>query len=179
MLVVLPGPAMPFQGSRYYQRVAIDLAEGAGLVWGDVWLAGRYARGPASEQFQFAALVQDLTVRREGRLVYRDRFCWRGPWDRKTAAWHFGDNLAVGSLFLGGPRALPWNSLAIDADADFPTAVGDRCLRFRGTSEAVTTRLVHAALRAASMLTGSSSTVPWLLASHDFAPNHWFTGMSP
>src|SRR5207248_1012328 len=53
VLLVLPGPAIPFQGCRYYQRVAIDLAAGAGLVWGDIWLAGRYARGAVSEQFQF------------------------------------------------------------------------------------------------------------------------------
>jgi len=53
VLVVLPGPAIPFEGCRYYQRVAIDLEPGAGIVWGDIWLAGRYARGEASEQFQF------------------------------------------------------------------------------------------------------------------------------
>src|SRR5262249_31636390 len=38
VLVVLPGPAIPFQGCRYFQRVVIDLAPGAALVWGDIWL---------------------------------------------------------------------------------------------------------------------------------------------
>jgi urease accessory protein len=88
VLVVLPGPAIPFRGCRYFQRVEIDLAAGAGFVWGDVWLAGRYARGSASEWFRFETLVQDLTVRREGELVYRDRFCWRGPWDESTGLRH-------------------------------------------------------------------------------------------
>ncbi len=171
VLVVLPGPAIPFAASRYYQRVSIDLAEGAGLVWGDVWLAGRYARGALSEQFRFAALVQDLTVRRAGRLVYRDRFAWSGPWDSDGARWHFGDGLAVGSLFATGPVPLD----APDADACFQTAAGDGCLRFRGTSESVTGRLVGAALRAAAALGGKGIPAPWLLGGHDLAPNHWFT----
>ena len=95
VLVVLPGPAIPFQGCRYFQRVAIDLDRGAGLVWGDLWLAGRYARGTASEQFQFATLVQDLVVQRDGCLIFRDRFCWQGPWNEVTPrAWHFGTRTA-------------------------------------------------------------------------------------
>src|SRR5438128_7838172 len=99
VLVVLPGPAIPFQGCRYYQHVAIELAAGASLVWGDIWLAGRYARGAVSEQFQFATLIQDLSIQREGQLIFRDRFCWSGPWDQDTARWHFGSALACGSLF--------------------------------------------------------------------------------
>jgi len=100
VLVVLPGPAIPFAGCRYVQHIDIDLAAGAGLVWGDIWLAGRYARGDNSEQFRFDILVQHLTVRREGRLVFRDRFCWRGPWDESAANWHFGGDPACGSLFV-------------------------------------------------------------------------------
>ncbi len=103
LLVVLPGPAIPFQGCRYYQRVEVDLEEGAGLLWGDVWLAGRYARGRESERFRFALLRQDFLVRREGRLVFRDHFDWRGPWDEAAAAWHFGGANACGSLFATGP----------------------------------------------------------------------------
>ena len=56
-----------------------------------------------SEQFQFDMLVQELTVRREGRLIFRDRFCWRGPWDAATAAWHFGGGVACGNLFVALP----------------------------------------------------------------------------
>ena len=56
VLVVLPGPAIPFQDSRYYQRVEIELAADAGLIWGDIWLAGRYAHGATPEQFRFATL---------------------------------------------------------------------------------------------------------------------------
>src|SRR5205823_8636857 len=62
VLVVLPGPAIPFRGARYAQRVRIDLKKDAGLIWGDLWYSGRYARGEASEQFQFETLIQDFTV---------------------------------------------------------------------------------------------------------------------
>ena len=67
-LVVLPGPAIPFRGSRYFQRVRVELAPRARLIWGDIWLAGRYDRGELSERFQFERIVQDFEARRAGRL---------------------------------------------------------------------------------------------------------------
>ena len=82
-LVVLPGPAIPFRGSRYYQRGRVELASNSRLIWGDVWLPGRYDRGELSERFQFDQIVQDFEVRRAGRLAYRDRFQWSGPWAPK------------------------------------------------------------------------------------------------
>ena len=84
-LVVLPGPTIPFQGSRFFQRGRVDLAPRARLIWGDIWLAGRYDRGPMSERFQFERIVQDFEVRRAGRLIYRDRFRWDGPWTAEDA----------------------------------------------------------------------------------------------
>src|SRR4029077_18431857 len=129
-----------FEGCRYYQRVAVELDEGARFAWGDVGLAGRYARGAASERFRFAALVQELQVRRAGRLVFRDRFAWRGPWDEATAAWHFGGGSAWGSVFATGAAA--------DAGgAHFTTAHGDTCARRTGAAEAVTADVVRTALR--------------------------------
>jgi urease accessory protein len=175
VLVVLPGPAIPFQGCRYYQKVEIELAEGAGLVWGDLWLAGRYARGPASERFRFETVVQDLAVRRDGRLVYRDRFCWQGPWDEPAAAWHFGGMPACGSLFvtgqgLGGPV---FGEGSTTPGAVLPTAFGDTCVRWHGPVEAVTARLVYAALSAGARLAGAQDGT-WLLPTAALAPNHWF-----
>jgi urease accessory protein len=164
VLVVLPGPAIPFQGCRYYQRVSLDLAEGATLIWGDLWFAGRYARGESSERFQFQTIVQDMAVRRAGLLVFRDRFCWRGPWDQSTAAWHFGDAPACGSLFVTGTMKPEVNAAA------FVTAAGDTCIRWCGASETVVARLVRTALRAASERSGE----PWL-GTDDLAPNHWFS----
>jgi urease accessory protein len=164
ILVALPGPAIPFRGCRYYQRVSIELAENAHLVWGDIWFAGRYARGEASERFQFQTIVQDLAIRRAGRLVFRDRFCWQGPWDEPTASWHFGDAPACGSLFVTGSLETDENLTA------FGTAGGDTCLRWCGESESVVSSLVRHAMRAASERHGRE----WL-AAEDLAPNHWFS----
>jgi urease accessory protein len=176
ILVILPGAAIPFAGCRYYQHVDIDLAAGAGLVWGDIWLAGRYARGGASEQFQFGILVQQLTVRRQGRLVFRDRFCWRGSWDRAAAAWHFGGDVAYGSLFITGslPEAV-LDSPASLTHVALPTASGDSCLRCHGPAEAVTAWVVQTALRTAANLAEGEKAAPWLRPWLDLGPNHWFS----
>ena len=102
-LVVLPGPTIPFRGSRYFQHGRIDLAPRASFIWGDIWLPGRYDRGELSERFQFERIVQDFEVRRAGRLVYRDRFRWDGPWSRQESDWYLGGALAAASLFVAGP----------------------------------------------------------------------------
>jgi urease accessory protein len=199
VLVVLPGPAIPFQGCRYYQRVNIHLEEDADLIWGDLWFAGRYARGVDSEQFQFKTIIQDLTVKRKGRLVFRDRFCWHGPWYNQTAAWHFGGNSASSSLFITktveeSPSPCPpptplcvspqrrgeiqrggWRGDELES-AHFSTGAGDTCIRFLGSSELVTKALVNTALRIAAVRAGGRADLPWLLPSHDLAPNHWFHG---
>jgi urease accessory protein len=174
VLVLLPGPAIPFAGCRYYQRVVVDLAAGAHLVWGDLWVAGRYARGAESERFRFQMLIQDLTVRRTGVLVFRDRFCWQGPWDEETAAWHFGGADAYGSLF---------STLATEQEEDqaaphvrrasFRTAALHTCLRWLGPVQAVTKEVTRLALTLAAR--AESRTEPWLLATHDLGPNHWFS----
>ena len=102
-LVILPGPTIPFRGSRYYQRGRVELAPRARLIWGDIWLPGRYDRGALSERLQFERIIQDFEARRAGRLVYRDRFRWDGPWSPEDAHWHFGGTLASGTLFVAGP----------------------------------------------------------------------------
>jgi urease accessory protein len=169
VLAVLLGPAIPFANCRFVQRVDIDLEDGAGLVWGDLWFAGRYARAAASERFRFALIDQEMNVRREGRLVFRDRFRWEGPWDDTAAGWHFGGVPACGSLFATGPAAAETAA----AGAPFLTAAGDSCVRWTGASESVTAGVVRAALNAAAALAGASE--PWLLSRRDLAPNHWFS----
>ena len=89
-LVVLPGPAIPFQQARSYQRVRINLAENSRFIWADIWYPGRYNRGELSERFQFASLIQELEVNRGGGLVYRDRFHWQGPWTHEAVRWNLG-----------------------------------------------------------------------------------------
>jgi urease accessory protein len=180
VLVLLPGPTIPFGGCRYYQRAQIDLAPTGSLIWGDIWLAGRYARGAVSEQFQFKTVVQDLTVRRQGRLVYRDRFAWHGPWNAVTARWHFGAGPACGSLLVAGPQShRVLTRLEAAPHAVLPTAAGDLCCRWQGTSEAVTGAVVSAALHAAPLLAGSSPASAWLLTRGQLAPSHWFSFSAP
>jgi urease accessory protein len=185
-LVVLPGPSIPFEGCRYYQRVEVDLDEGARFVWGDVGLSGRYARGAASEQFRFAALVQEFQVRRGGRLVFRDRFTWRGPWDAATAAWHFGGGSAWGSVFAsvdggrwmvdGGEPSSPStvHRPPSTEGARFTTAHGDTCLRWTGPAEQLTADVVRVALAAAAGATDGSDD-EWAFRD-ELAPVHWFSG---
>ncbi len=172
-LVVLPGPLIPYAGARYYQRGRVDLAASARLIWGDIWHAGRYARGALSECFAFDHVIQDLEIRREGRLLYRERFDWRGPWSADDRDWYVGGALATGSLLIAGP--VP-DELPIEAPgvrvARMPLDTGVTCLRWCGTPSAVTTALVTTALTAAGAW---NEGPPWLLNSTELAPNHWFS----
>jgi urease accessory protein len=175
-LVVLPGPTIPFRGSRYFQRARVELAPTARLIWGDIWLPGRYDRGELSERFQFERIVQDFEARRDGRLVYRDRFRWDGPWSPEDAHWYFGGALASGSLFVAGPmpEALPETGPALRRSV-FPLDTGESCVRWCGHPAAVTADLVLVALRLAANWTVGPEAPPWLLTSSSLAPNHWFS----
>jgi urease accessory protein len=175
IVLILPGPAIPFQGCRFYQRVTVDLDDGAHLIWGDIWLAGRYARAELSERFRFHTLVQDFTVYRQSRAVFRDRFCWRGPWDEGAATWYFGSANAFGSLF----STVPAQVAAPTADATvrqavFQTAHGHRCYRYLGPVQAVTAALCKMAFGLAAAAEGRSDS--WLQSAGTLAPNHWFAG---
>jgi urease accessory protein len=173
-LVVLPGPSIPFVGCRYYQRVTVDLDPGAVFAWGDIGYSGRYARAEASERFQFDVIVQELTVRRAGRPVFRDRCCWRGPWDPATAEWHFGrSGDAWGTLFTTVP-VLALNETDRPGAATFATAAGDVSGRWTGSAEQVTADVVRAALHWTSDPTARLSEAAWLNPTL-LAPAHWFS----
>lgn len=178
-LVVLPGPTIPFQGCRYFQRGRVELAARARLLWGDIWVAGRYDRGELSERFRFERIVQDFEVRRAGRWVFRDRFRWDGPWTSQDADWYFGGHLASGSLFVAGPvpEVLPEPYPGLRRSL-FRLDTGESCLRWCGHPAAVTADLVKTALRLAACWTVGPEAPPWLLASGDLAPNHWFSTAS-
>ncbi len=175
-LVMLPGPAIPFRKSRLFQRGRVELAENAKLLWGDIWLAGRYDRGDLSERFEFERIVQDFEVRRCGQLVYRERFCWDGPWSAEEVSWYFGGQLATASLFVGGPlpASLPAARPMVQR-AILPLASGDTCVRWCGHPIDVTADLVRLALGIAGRWTGGDQAPPWLLESSSLAPNHWFS----
>jgi urease accessory protein len=175
-LVVLPGPLIPFRGCRYYQRGRVELAPTARLIWGDIWLPGRYDRGDLSERFRFERIVQDFEMRRGGRLAHRERFCWDGPWSQADADWYFGGHLAAASLFVAGPlpEALPDADPAVRRSM-FRLGTGERCLRWCGHPTVVTADLVATRLRLAADWTGGAGAPPWLVASGSLSPNHWFS----
>jgi urease accessory protein len=175
-LVVLPGPVIPFRGCRYYQRGRAELAPDAQLLWGEIWLAGRYERGELSERFAFDRIVQDLEIRREGRLLYRDRFRWDGPWTQGDADWFFGGELACASLFVSGPmpETLPEPGPLLRRSV-FPLDSGATCVRWVGNPSAVTADLAYTALRLAAIWTTGPDARPWLIESSGLAPNHWFS----
>lgn len=175
-VVVLPGPTIPFRGCRYYQRGRVELAPRARMVWGDIWLAGRYERGDLSERFQFERIIQDFEARRAGRLVYRDRFRWDGPWAPELADWYFGGELASASLFVAGPLpdSLPEADPTVRR-AVFPLATGESCMRWCGHPTAVTADVVRMALSIAANWTLGPGVPPLLLASQSLAPTHWFS----
>ena len=135
-LVLLPGPAIPYRGSRYFQRARVELAPRAQLIWGDIWLAGRYDRGELSERFQFERIVQDFEARRAGTLVYRDRFRWDGPWTPDDARWYFGDALAsASSSSAAGPEpdVSSWRRYCHSVDRTFgSTSVCAASMRLAG-----------------------------------------------
>ncbi len=115
------------------------------------------------------ALSLEHWVRRDGRLVFRDRFCWRGPWDEATAAWHLGDGMAWGSPFATGPATKTGGK-------QFTTAAGYTCVRWAGAGEAVTAAVVQSALRLAAGL-DADRYKPWAIQD-ELAPVHWFSGAS-
>ena len=175
-LVVLPGPAIPFRGCRYYQRGRVDLAPRAQLIWGDIWLAGRYDRGELSERFQFERIVQDFEARRAGRLVYRDRFRWDGPWTADDAGWYFGGALASASLFIAGPvpECFP-RPVRRYGGRSFGSTPANSCMRWCGPPAAVTSDLVDHGPAAGRQLDNRARRAPWLSTSSGLAPNHWFS----
>jgi len=177
-LVVLPGPMIPFKGSRYHQRARADLAPTARLIWGDIWLPGRYERGELSEWFVFDRIVQDFQARRDGRLIYHDRFRWDGPWTAEDAHWRFGGQVAAASLLIAGeppdPKSLPPAPPGV-LRSYFPLDDDACCLRWCGPSEDVTADLARLALLIAGRWTGGPDARAWLIDSGALAANHWFS----
>jgi urease accessory protein len=115
-------------------------------------------------------------VRRSGRLLYRDRFRWDGPWGGDEIDWYFGGALAAGSLYVSGSTPEVWPAAPPGLrQAAFPLSSGGCCLRWCGDPALVTTQLVRFALLAAANRGPRWIERPWLLDSSSLAPNHWFS----
>ncbi len=174
--MLLPGPAIPYRGCRYYQRAIIDLAPEASLIWGDVWMAGRYTRNALSEQYQFDRLIQELEIYRAGELIFRDRFAWQGSWDRETAHFCTGGSLATGSLFVTGTVEMPSRTGACSLECSvLLLASGDTCIRWCGPPLELVRGLVLTALVQAGRWSNRAVASPWFLGSNHLGPTHWFS----
>jgi urease accessory protein len=179
-LVVLPGPNIPFQGARFYQRCRVQLASTAHVLWGDIWLPGRHQRGNLSEKFKFHQIIQDFEVYREDRLIFRDRFGWEGPWTEEEVRWYWGGELACGSLFVTTPSPKVASHCGPELYRSvFPLDTGGTCIRWCGEPNAVTTDLFRTAMKLAAEAIGDAATSPWLLNSTELSPNHWFSSFVP
>jgi urease accessory protein len=178
-LVLLPGPNIPFRGCRYHQKANLDLEGNARVIWGDIWTPGRYARlGEFKEFYAFDRVVQDLEIRRDGVLVYRDRFSWEGPWEAEDAIWYLGANeiLAIGGLFVSAQVDLP----ALPPGSPIRRAVlplphGDTLIRWVGPVPELTAELVRTALHLAAGWSELPDAPAWLIGSNNLVPNHWFS----
>lgn len=98
-------PAIPFPGARLDQRISVDLADDATLVWSDAVMSGRVARG---ERWQCAALAHELRVVRRGSLRYLERYRIQPGDETLDRDWagaganYFGTVLAAGVRVDGG-----------------------------------------------------------------------------
>lgn len=190
-LVVLPGPTIPYWGSRYFQSVEVDLEEGAHFAWAEVGLPGRLhhspgdGASPGGEDYAFERFTQRMTVRRKGVPVFVDRVDWQGAWGPDQRSWHLGPNDAWASLFVTGANPAEGANGLNPAHqeswivpgarlAPLELDQGDQCHRFVGPSEAVTASSVRLALGLAARWTEPQAQ-PWLLAKHHLGLNHWFT----
>lgn len=67
----LPDPVIPFQGSRFYQRMLLTVDPDASAIVGEILLPGRVARG---EIHAYALYYTDIEVRTpDGTLLFADR----------------------------------------------------------------------------------------------------------
>lgn len=70
VLEYVPDALIPFAGARYRQQTHIELAEGAGLFWWEIYAPGREASG---ETFAYDKLFLSLEIRAEGKSVAIER----------------------------------------------------------------------------------------------------------
>lgn len=176
-LVILPGPNIPFEGSRYHQHVEIDLEGDARLIWADIWTPGRYDRDELSERYSFSQIVQHLEIRRDGDLVFRDRFHWTGPWDADAIAWHMGGNPVngAGGIFATGDiSALFPEKTGPAHSALMRTAAGDSVIRTCGLPSEILVQTVEDCLRIAAGWTPEAELSHWLVTKNHLGPSHWF-----
>lgn len=92
-------PLIPFAGSRLEQRINIELAGRAVLVWSDAFMNGREGAG---ERWAFAGLSYDLKVARNTCLEYVERYRLTPPNQQIDRTWMAGDACYFGTVLASG-----------------------------------------------------------------------------
>jgi urease accessory protein len=104
-LEVMPEPLVLHRGSRYRQSTTIEVAAGGGLYFVDQLMPGRLGHGDA---WQWDRLAMDLTVRRDGELILRERLDHTGPELKALAAFNgAGEQACFANAVLMAPLELP------------------------------------------------------------------------
>ncbi|MGW0809886.1 urease accessory protein UreD [Nonomuraea sp. NPDC002799] len=105
----LPGPAIPFAGSRFYQRTQLTVGPGATAILGDSMLAGRLARG---ERHAYTTYCSDLDVTGpDGGLLFADPVRLTPAHSPVTGPAMFGDHGVLSTLYVI-TTAVPADDLA-------------------------------------------------------------------
>ncbi len=116
-------PLIPFARARLDQRIAFDVEGEGRLFWCEGLMAGRVRRG---ERWQFAHLALETALRRDGALVYLERFALGQGEADPAARWAMGSHPYLGSLLACDRRLDEARGDALHA-ALFPSpAGGDR-----------------------------------------------------
>lgn len=96
-------PAIPFADARLDQRIAVELAAGARLLWSDAVMSGRAGRG---ETWQYASFAHELHLRARGALAYLERYALT-PDRRPARPWIAGDANYAGTAIVAHESATP------------------------------------------------------------------------
>ncbi|HVB38178.1 MAG TPA: urease accessory protein UreD [Vicinamibacterales bacterium] len=111
-------PLIPFARARLEQQTALDVAGGGRLFWCEGLMAGRVRRG---ERWQFACLALETALRRDGDLLYLERFVLGEGEADPAAPWAMGRHRYLGSLLACDARLDEARGDALQA-ALFPPA---------------------------------------------------------
>ena len=101
-LEFIPEPLVPHCGSRYRQQTEVSVEPDGELIFADVLMPGRIARG---ESWSWARLSLELTVRVGGELILHERFSQSGPELRALAELAgMAESASFANLVLVSPR---------------------------------------------------------------------------
>jgi urease accessory protein UreH len=108
-------PMIPFPDARLDQRISIELAAGATLVWSDALMAGREARG---ERWRFSRLAHELRLVRAGSLAYLERYAIEPGGSAPANRWTVGDACYFGTVLVVGAAAARDAAREVHQDLD-------------------------------------------------------------